>query len=165
MCDLVDVVSKNGCMLLNVGPKSDGTISEEDQKVLLEIGQWLESNGEAIYGTGIWRVAQEGPTEVAEGQFTDGEDKVFTKEDFRFTTKGTYLYAICLSYPEDGKVMVKSLADQDASHLPKFHGIINKVEVLGFEEEPVWERTEEGLKITTSKVKSDKPVVFKISID
>lgn len=165
LCDLVDVVSKNGCMLLNVGPKSDGTISEEDQKVLLEIGQWLESNGEAIYGTGIWRVAQEGPTEVAEGQFTDGEDKVFTKEDFRFTTKGTYLYAICLSYPEDGKVMVKSLADQDASHLLKFHGIINKVEVLGFEEEPVWERTEEGLKITTSKVKSDKPVVFKISID
>ncbi len=165
LCDLVDVVSKNGCMLLNVGPKADGTISKEDQKVLLEIGQWMETNGEAIYGTNIWRVAQEGPTKVAEGQFTDGVDKVFTKEDFRFTTKGTYLYAICLSYPEDGKVMIRSLGEQDASHLPKFHGIINKVEVLGFEEEPVWKRTEEGLKITTNIVRSDKPVVFKISID
>lgn len=165
LCDLVDVVSKNGCMLLNVGPKADGTISKEDQKVLLEIGQWMETNGEAIYGTSIWRVAQEGPTKVAEGQFTDGVDKVFTKEDFRFTTKGTYLYAICLSYPEDGKIMIRSLGEQDASHLPKFHGIINKVEVLGFEEEPVWERTEEGLKITTNIIRSDKPVVFKISID
>lgn len=165
LCDLVDVVSKNGCMLLNVGPKADGTISKEDQKVLLEIGQWMKTNGEAIYGTNIWRVAQEGPTKVAEGQFTDGVDKVFTKEDFRFTTKGTYLYAICLSYPEDGKVMIRSLGEQDASHLPKFHGIINKVEVLGFEEEPVWKRTEEGLMITTNIVRSDKPVVFKISID
>lgn len=165
LCDMVDVVSKNGCMLLNVGPKSDGTISKEDQKILLEIGQWLETNGEAIYGTNIWRVAQEGPTRVAEGQFTDGVDKVFTKEDFRFTTKGTYLYAICLSYPKDGKVMIRSLGDQDASHLPKFHGIINKVEVLGFEEEPIWKRTEEGLKIATNKVWSDKPVVFKINID
>ncbi len=165
LCDLVDVVSKNGCMLLNVGPKADGTISEKDRKVLLEIGKWLEVNGEAIYGTGIWRVAQEGPTLVEEGQFTDGKDKVFTREDFRFTRKGSCLYAICLSYPKDGKVVIKSLGKQDASHLPKFHGIIKNVEVLGFEEEPVWNRMVEGLVIETKTVCSDKPVVFKIEID
>jgi len=71
----VDIVSKNGTMLLNVGPRADGTIPEEDRDILLEIGKWLKVNGEAIYDTNVWRVSQEGPTEVPEGQFTDGDDK------------------------------------------------------------------------------------------
>lgn len=165
LCDLVDVVSKNGCMLLNIGPAADGTIREEEQKVLLEIGEWLKVNGEAIYETGIWRVAEEGPTKVEEGQFTDTKDKIFTKEDFRFTVKGSYLYAICLAYPKNGQVIIKSLAEQDASKLPKFHGIILDVEVLGFSEKPLWKRTTQGLEITTQTVSSDKPVVFKIKLD
>lgn len=164
LCDLVDVVSKNGNLLLNVGPKADGTISEEDTEILLQIGAWLKANGEAIYGSRVWRTAAEGPTKVEEGQFTDGKDKVFTKEDFRFTVKGSHLYAACLSYPEDGRIVIKSLAEQDASRLPKFHGIIENVEVLGFEESPVWKRTENGLEIETQNVRSDKPVVFKIAI-
>lgn len=87
----MDVVSKNGNLLLNVGPKADGTISEEDTEILLQIGAWLKANGEAIYGSRVWRTAAEGPTKVEEGQFTDGKDKVFTKEDFRFTVKGSHL--------------------------------------------------------------------------
>lgn len=51
LCDLVDIVSKNGCLLLNIGPKADGTIPEEDRKILLEIGQWMKVNGEAVYGS------------------------------------------------------------------------------------------------------------------
>lgn len=164
LCDLVDIVSKNGNLLLNVGPKADGTISDEDRAVLLEIGDWMEKNGEAVYGTRPWRIAAEGPTEVAEGQFTDGKDKVFTAEDFRFTVKGDSLYAICLHYPEDGKVTIKALGEQDASHLPKFHGIIKSVEVLGFEEQPDWKRDGEWLHIETKAVSSDKPVVFKITL-
>lgn len=164
ICDLVDIVSKNGSLLLNVGPKADGTISEEDKNVLLEIGEWLQANGESIYGTGTWRIAMEGPTPVDEGQFTDGKDKVFTKEDFRFTQKGSCLYAACLSYPEDGSIVIRSLGEQDASRLPKFHGIIEQVEVLGFDERPRWNRDEAGLHIKTEKVKSDKPVVFRIKI-
>ena len=164
LCDLVDIVSKNGNLLLNVGPKADGSISDEDRAVLLEIGEWMEKNGEAVYGTRPWRIAAEGPTEVAEGQFTDGKDKVFTAEDFRFTVKGDSLYAICLHYPEDGKVTIKALGEQDASHLPKFHGIIKSVEVLGFEEQPDWKRDGEGLHIKTKAVSSDKPVVFKIRL-
>lgn len=164
ICDLVDVVSKNGCMLLNVGPKSDGTISDEDKAVLLEIGQWLETNGEAIYGSRIWRVAAEGPTAVSNGQFTDSLDKVFTKEDFRFTVKGSHLYITSLNYPEDGHILVKSLADSVSSKGTSFHGIIEKIEILGFDEAPTWKQTQDGLFITTEKVKSDKPVVFRVTI-
>ncbi len=164
LCDLVDIVSKNGNLLLNVGPKADGTISAEDTQVLKEIGEWMAVNGEAIYGTKVWRESGEGPTRVEEGQFTDTKDKVFTKEDFRFTVKGQYLYAACLAYPEDGTVTIKALAEQDASRLPKFHGIIDCVEVLGTDEKPEWNRSGQGLRIRTKTVKSDKPVVFKITI-
>lgn len=164
LCDLVDIVSKNGNLLLNVGPKADGTISDEDRAVLLEIGDWMEKNGEAVYGSRPWRIAAEGPTKVEEGQFTDGKDKVFTSEDFRFTVKGDRLYAICLSYPESGRVTVKALGEQDASHLPKFHGIIKSVEILGFDQQPEWNRDSEGLHIESKTVNTDKPVVFRITL-
>jgi alpha-L-fucosidase len=165
ICNLVDIVSKNGCLLLNVGPKSDGTIPEEDRAILLEIGDWLKVNGEAVYGSKVWRISGEGPTKVQEGQFTDNSTKQFTPEDIRFTVNGSCIYAFVLSWPENGVVKIRSLAERDASRLPLFHGIIKDVSVLGFEEKPVWERNDEALVITAEKVKSDKPVVFKILVD
>ena len=165
ICDLVDIVSKNGNLLLNVGPKSDGTIPKEDKQILLEIGEWLKVNGEAIYNSKVWRVAGEGPTTIEEGQFTDSKTKVFTSEDIRFTVNGSYLYATVLSYPNNGRIEIKSLAEKNASKLPHFHGIIKDVSVLGFEESPAWERTEEALIINTNHVQSEKPVVFKILVD
>lgn len=165
LCDLCDIVAKNGTLLLNIGPKADGTIGVENEAILHDIGLWMKANGEAIYGTHPWRLAQEGPTVVAEGQFTDQNDKVFTSEDIRFTVKGSALYAIVLRYPEDGKVCIHALGDKDASKLPLFHGIIRSVSLLGFDKKPVWERVEEGLKITTQHVASPSPVVFKIELD
>ena len=60
--NLVDVVAKNGNLLLNIGPKADGTIPEQDQDILTEIGDWLAVNGEAIYQSRPWRVSSDGPT-------------------------------------------------------------------------------------------------------
>ena len=165
ICDLVDIVSKNGTLLLNVGPKPDGTISEQDTAVLTEIGDWMAVNSEAIYGTKVWRKYGEGPTKVEEGQFTDGKEKVFTPEDIRFTVKGESLYCTVLSWPEDGKVCIKSLAHADASHLPVFHGIVKDVDVLGCAEKPAFHRDEQGLHVSAAGMKAGYPTVIRVKID
>jgi alpha-L-fucosidase len=159
--DLVDIVSKNGSLLLNIGPRADGTIPDEDRNILLRIGKWLEVNGESIYETTYWRTYGEGPTEVKEGQFTDGDTKIFTSEDIRFTVKGSSLYATVMVYPDNGIVHIKSLGE-GSSH---FHGIIERVQILGYEEQPTWERNEDALTITATGVTSNVPVVFKIDLD
>lgn len=165
ICDLVDIVSKNGRMLLNIGPKADGTIPDEDRNILLDIGKWLKTNGEAIYGAKLWRKSAEGPTLIKEGQFADSEAKLFTSEDIRFTVNGGYIYATCLNMKGTNSICIKSLAEADASTAPNFHGIIKDVEVLGYDKYPTWFRDDVGLHVTTATIESDAPVVFKISID
>lgn len=108
--DLIDIVSKNGCMLLNVGPRADGTITDEDRHVLLEIGKWLRVNGEGIYETRPWTRYGEGPTKIAEGAFSDTDRAPFTPEDIRYTYKPGKIYAFCMKRPEDGVVRLRALA-------------------------------------------------------
>jgi alpha-L-fucosidase len=107
---LIDIVSKNGNLLLNIGPRSDGTIPEQVQQVLLDVGAWLNVNGEAIYGTRPWRTYGEGPTKVTAGSFHDTDVANFKPEDFRFTAKGDALYIIGLAWPASGEAVVRSLA-------------------------------------------------------
>jgi alpha-L-fucosidase len=162
--ELVDVVSKNGVMLLNVGPKPDGSISDEESEILQKIGEWLKTNGEAIYDTGIWRTYGEGTAKIKEGQFTDGEDTEFSHEDIRFTTKGGSLYASVLKWPEDGKVTIKSLANSDNPNLPVFQGIIKDISILGHGEAS-WRRDEFGVHVSGPMVKQTMPMVINIRMD
>jgi alpha-L-fucosidase len=106
---LVDIVSKNGNLLVNIGPRSDGTIPDEVQTVLREVGSWLRINGEAIYGTRPWKIYGEGPTKIVEGAFHDTEAQPFTDIDFRFTTKKDVLYACELGWPTNGEAVIHSL--------------------------------------------------------
>ena len=108
---LVDIVSKNGNLLLNVGPRSDGTIPEQIQSTLRDVGSWLSVNGEAIYGTRPWSKFGEGPTAVVAGQFHDTDTKSYTPQDFRFTTRGDSLYAIELGWPDSGEAVIQSLKE------------------------------------------------------
>ena len=140
---LVDIVSKNGCLLLNVGPRSDGTIPEGAQQVLLAMGRWLSVNGEAIYATRPWTISSEGPTKVVGGSFNDTATQPYTSQDIRFTTKGNVLYAIALGWPGDGKIAIKSLAEGSTAGL----GTINSVQLLGSESTLQWKRDRDGLKI------------------
>lgn len=158
--DLIDIVSKNGNLLLNIGPRADGTITDEQKEVLLSIGKWLEVNGEAIYGTRCWKKFGEGDTEPTKGSFSDNAATAYTAQDIRFTTKGNDFYAIVLNWGNDG-VLVKSL-NKEAINDAKILGI----NLLGSDEKINWEQTDEGLKIAFPEKKPcDYAYSFKISFD
>lgn len=125
--DLIDVVSKNGALLLNVGPKSDGTLPQQEVDLLKTIGDWMEIHGQAIYGTRPWTVFGEGPTKVAKGKFSDTDRQGFTPSDIRFTCTDDALYALPLVRPTDGIVRIHTLAEK-ARHSPPN---IRSVELLG----------------------------------
>ncbi|KAF1290778.1 alpha-L-fucosidase [Candidatus Enterococcus leclercqii] len=163
--DLIEVVSKNGNLLLNVGPKADGSIPEKDRDILLTIGDWLQINGEGIYESKVWRQAGEGPTEIAEGQFQENNKTSYTSEDIRFTVKGDSLYAFIME-PTSQQLLITSLAISEDQNVPEFHGIIKKVAVLG-QEKPIksWQQTAAGLEILLPNLDTELPVVCKITME
>lgn len=157
--DLVDIVSKNGNLLLNIGPRADGTITQEQKEVLLSIGKWLSVNGEAIYGTRCWKKFGEGDAASTKGSFTDNEATPYTVRDIRFTTKGNHFYAIALNWDTD--LLIKSL---DANAIADAK-IVN-ITLLGSEEKITWEQTKDGLKIAFPKNKPcEYAYSFKITFD
>jgi len=140
--DLIDIVSKNGALLLNIGPHADGTIPETDTQILLDIGRWLSVNGEAIYGSRPWNVYGEGPTEVLEGGFTDAKRSAFTAQDIRFTTNVGRLYAICLGWPGTS-LTIRTLKSGSPVHGDQ----IANIEMVGSEQPLSWSQDENGLTV------------------
>lgn len=156
--ELIDVVSKNGNLLLNVGPEPDGTIPPEAQKVLLEIGGWLRVNGEAIYGSRPWLVYGEGPTQTAAEAKMGSDAQSFTAEDVRYTTRNGNLYAIVLGRPE-GPVLLRSLM----KGTPYLTTTICSVSLLGSSEDVKWTQTEDGLSLVLPDDATKEPAyVFRI---
>ena len=139
--DLVDIVSKNGCLLLNIAPRPDGTIPEDQKERLRGMGKWLRLNGEAIYGTRPYLIYGEGPTVTPVGHLADVKFDGFSDRDIRFTTKDGQLYAIALGWPADGKLLIQSLG------LQKYSGEITGVSLIGHKENLNWRLTKGGLEI------------------
>src|ERR1039458_7945298 len=158
--ELVDIVSKNGALLLNVGPKSDGTIPEQAANVLLAMGRWLSVNGEAIYGTRPWKISGEGPPKVVGGSFNDTATKPYTSRDIRFTTRDGLLYAIALAWPQDGKIKMQSLARGSKVMESEVAG----VQLLGSGDKLKWTRDNSGLEIEMPAARTGEFAwVFKIT--
>jgi alpha-L-fucosidase len=140
--ELADIVSKNGVLLLDIGPKPDGTIPAPIQERLLAIGAWLKINGEAIYGTRPFQVFGEGPTEVKGGHFGEAKIKEFTAQDIRYTTRGGALYAIVLGWPTQ-PLTLRSLA----RNAPGIQGQVRRIQMLGAPGNLSWTQNDQGLTI------------------
>ena len=145
--ELLDVVSKNGNLLLNIGPKPDGTIAAAEVSMLESIGDWLSVNGEAIYGTVPYRVPGEGPTQIKAGSFVDGDQSTLTADDFRFTVRndftGSYLYASTTGWPTTNSITLTTLG---LRHQVEPRGIA-EVRLLGLETPLEWRREDDGLHV------------------
>jgi alpha-L-fucosidase len=134
---LVDVVSKNGNLLLNVVQRPDGTIDPEAEEMLKEMAGWIAIHGEAIHGTRPWLIYGEGGTHAEGGHFK--EDFIYTSADIRFTTRGDTLYAIAMAVPSDGILKVRSLAAPA--------GKIGSVAILGHAANAAWNQTSDALEV------------------
>jgi alpha-L-fucosidase len=161
LTNLIDIASKGGNFLLNVGPTDRGIIPEESVIRLAEMGKWLKVNGEAIYGTQSWKVLKEGDTKVEfinsyEGDFEKFEEPDYSAQDIVFTARDNIVYAICLGWPEES-ALIKSFVGIPESE-------ISSVSMLGSNEKLEWSINEDGLKVNSPGMKPcEHSFVFKIT--
>ena len=159
VCNLIDVVSKNGCLMLNVGPKADGTICPQETAVLRAIGRWLKVNGEAIYGTKPYRIFGEGPSNSG-GSFR--EKFSFTKKDFRFTYRPGTLYVFAMKPYAKNVYRIKALGARDDA----LNYAIQGVSLLGQPCKVDYTQTDAYLELRVdSREASEMPLCFKLQID
>ena len=159
---LVDIVSKNGNLLLNISPRADGSIPLEQMHSLLGVGDWLKLNGEAIYGTRPFKIYGEGPKRMASsGHFVQMNGE-YSAENIRFTTKDNNLYVIQMGWLGSHKEFTVNCLNHD--NLANTQ--IKEISVIGSDESIIWKKSDEGLKIRTPfKAPNKSAVVFKIDTD
>ncbi|CAH8283031.1 alpha-L-fucosidase [Mariniflexile fucanivorans] len=147
----VDILSKGGNYLLNIGPDGKGNVPEASANGLIEMGDWIATNKEAVYGTSRWKIANEGQVEtLLDGtghRASKGFKRSFTTSDFWFTAKENKVYAISL-VPASNKILIRSLN--------KTNGEVKNVRVLGSDKEVEWKQTELGLEVNLNGIKSNK---------
>ncbi len=122
---LIDIISKNGCMLLNVLQRPDGTIDEDAEYILAELAKWFEVCSEAVYGTRPWRVFGEGDTRVTIDGFRE-EKTAWARSDFRFVQKDGAVYAFMMGIKPGETAVLRSFANDD----------VHSVELLGVGQVP-----------------------------
>jgi len=152
---LIDVVSKNGCLLLSIPQRGDGSIDDKEGTVLADMASWIAVNGEAIYATRPWRIYGEGPTKLVEGMQNEGGAKPFEAADIRFTQKAGDLYALPMAWPS-GPLTIASLARGAA-------GDVRRVELLGGGDPLPFTRTADGLRIDLPQRRPTFTPALKIS--
>lgn len=159
--NMIEVFSKNGCYMLNVGPKADGTICREEKAVLLEIGKWFETNGEAVYGSYPFECCSYEGRKSKNGAFK--ENKKFAKKDFCFTAKPGKIYIFPMGTGLRDTVTVKSLRRANEG------GIRYKIEnihILGEKENLRFTQTEKSLKINLGrKIDNTLPICICVEVE
>ncbi|NEG70525.1 alpha-L-fucosidase [Bifidobacterium choloepi] len=173
---LIDAVAKNGNLLLNVGPRADGSIASDDLAVLDGIGRWLAANGDGIYGSRPWRMTGEGPTAMPGGAFSDQTPfggATWTAGDWRFTSRDGDLFAYCMgpAMADGGELTITTFAAFDGEHEPAFNAPIIAVEQLGAAADGrsasvEWTRDPDGLHVRPlpTGLPDDYPVGFRIRL-
>ncbi len=140
---LIDIVSKNGNLLLSIPVRGDGTIDDREVAFLEGMSKWMDVNGNGLYGTRPWKTYGGGPTKIKAGMFGEGQARSYTAEDIRFTTKEGTIYAFLMGWPEK-QVVINQLATNSQYNI----GEIKNVELLGFKGKLQWTQDETGLKVT-----------------
>ena len=105
----MDIVSKNGNLVLNIPQRPDGTLDDECTFLLKRMAVWMKANGEGIFSTRPWEVAGEGPGSAPAGAFQEKAIE-WTSEDFRFTKKGETVYAFQMHPSEKGAAVIRKFA-------------------------------------------------------
>ena len=147
-------------MLLDVGPRADGTLPDEVVTRLKSIGAWLRTNGEAIYETRPWEhTFGEGPTVVKEGMYVADHNRDFTAADLRFTVKGQWLFLHTMGAPGP-TVRVQTLRPDT----PLPFGTLKRVRLLGAAADVPWQWSPDGLVLHVPDTRpSDDALVFELS--
>ncbi|WP_420844373.1 alpha-L-fucosidase [Lacticaseibacillus kribbianus] len=159
---LIDAVAKNGNLLLNVGPRADGSIAPHDQAILSAIGDWLGINGEGIYDSVPWKQYGEGPTNVSGGMFEDLSKLAYGPADVRYTAGNGSVYAFLLA-PGSTAVLTAFHLFADKNQ-PPFHGVIKRISQLG--QGPVdWHIEPDGMHVALRPSQVGRPVALKIEVE